>query len=217
MAQKLKIQESTLDRIETNAKGFARVSDEIEATSIFLTLRDYEAKSSRIEKKNKTQSATNSKIKESKRKNKFSTDGIQGMTLPLDLGVEKKSQENSLSVYQEKKQGAYIEDKEVELKENTSKKTKQKRKVKDDVVQSKALVTEQSVDCLIEQPSVLALASVMAEASLKLQKELPFEKEERDLIIKCCNAYKNTLPIYLRAYQEEIGLLEDIIKKCSKE
>ena len=40
-----------------------------------------------------------------------------------------------------------------------------------------------------------------------------FNKNEKDIIVKSCKAYKNTLPIYLRYVQEEVKTIDEIIRK----
>lgn len=41
-----------------------------------------------------------------------------------------------------------------------------------------------------------------------------FSKPEKELIIKCCKNYKNTIPSYLRVYQNELKLISHILLKC---
>ncbi len=44
-------------------------------------------------------------------------------------------------------------------------------------------------------------------------RKVSFTKAEKEIIIKSCTNYKNTLPIYLKSVQREVKLIDNVIKK----
>ncbi len=47
----------------------------------------------------------------------------------------------------------------------------------------------------------------------KTEKKISFTKAEKEIIVKSCINYKNSLPIYLKSVQREVKLIDNVIKK----
>ncbi len=47
----------------------------------------------------------------------------------------------------------------------------------------------------------------------KAEKKISFTKAEKEIIVKSCINYKNSLPIYLKSVQREVKLIDNVIKK----
>lgn len=47
------------------------------------------------------------------------------------------------------------------------------------------------------------------------KKAINLTKSEREIIVKSCTAYKHSLPIYLRYVQDELKIVDAIIKKLT--
>ncbi len=51
---------------------------------------------------------------------------------------------------------------------------------------------------------------------LKAGASIKFTKSEKEIVIKSCKAYRNTLPIYLKSVQKEVKTIDGIIKKLTR-
>ncbi len=51
---------------------------------------------------------------------------------------------------------------------------------------------------------------------LKSGASIKFTKSEKEIVIKSCKAYRNTLPIYLKSVQKEVKTIDGIIKKLTR-
>lgn len=51
---------------------------------------------------------------------------------------------------------------------------------------------------------------------LKSGASIKFTKSEKEIVIKSCKAYRNTLPIYLKSVQKEVRTIDTIIKKLTR-
>ncbi len=59
-------------------------------------------------------------------------------------------------------------------------------------------------------------ATETEETRTSLRKAIKFTKAEREIIRKSCISYKNTLPIYLKAFQNEVKIIDNVLKKLKR-
>lgn len=130
------------------------------------------------------------------------------------FSVLKEVEENKLKLYPADEKTKLPEPEQlpekVIKKKKASKKTKEfeKKTNKNNRKAKKDLPAEEKT--LFEENDDKELRSSVKKSS---KSTFRFNKNEKDIIVKSCKAYKNTLPIYLRYVQEEVKTIDEIIRK----
>ncbi len=62
-----------------------------------------------------------------------------------------------------------------------------------------------------------AAPAVSAKKKSTRQKDVRFSGREKEMIVKSCIEYRNSLPVYLKSVQEDVKVIDKIVMKLQKE